>query len=374
MTLAKRSRTTAGYRHLAFGFGALTAVVLGAIVYVAFARARITITLAVRDVQTTFDVSVSETAATERALAGQYLTRTVSGTTTVVASGQHAVPAKAAGTVRITNTTSSPQPLAATTRLLSESGVLFRTLTRVDVPAKGSLEVSVEADEAGPTGEIGPQRFTIPGLRAANQQLIDGESFAAMTGGTVASGAVTPEDLTAAQTTLTTDLRSQAQAELQNLVEAGATVVVVNEQTHDLSTSQPDQVARELTLHALVYQPADLNVLIADELKASAPAGDHLVALGNAQPLIKLVSADAEEKTAIVSITANGQSTLDPSNPVIATTQLTNKTPAELERYGQTTNGIAAIAVSLSPFWSRRTPSQPARIDRVLELEVALDS
>lgn len=94
----------------------------------------------------------------------------------------------ATGTVTLVNETGAAQPLVATTRLLSEGGVLFRLRDRVTVPAGGTVEAAVYADQPGPSGDIGPSRFTIPGLSPALQASIYARSSSPMTGGVVYDG------------------------------------------------------------------------------------------------------------------------------------------------------------------------------------------
>ena len=95
---------------------------------------------------------------------------------------------KAAGTVTVMNTTSSARALVATTRFLSQDGVLFRLDRAVTIPAGGQADAPVTADQPGAPGDIGPGRFTIPGLSAALQQQIYGVSSEAMRGGVRYSG------------------------------------------------------------------------------------------------------------------------------------------------------------------------------------------
>ncbi len=82
---------------------------------------------------------------------------------------------KAQGTVVIYNEYStSPQPLVATTRLLTSDGRLFRIIEGVVVPGTtkigdetkpGVVEVGVVADESGEKYNIDPSKFTIPGFK-----------------------------------------------------------------------------------------------------------------------------------------------------------------------------------------------------------------
>lgn len=94
----------------------------------------------------------------------------------------------ARGTVRLVNTTGTAQTLVARTRLLSAGGELFRLDAPARVPAGGGVTAAVTADQAGAAGNVGPGRFTIPGLTASLQTQIYGESQEAMTGGVAYDG------------------------------------------------------------------------------------------------------------------------------------------------------------------------------------------
>jgi|GEM_PF-2889425 len=103
--------------------------------------------------------------------------------------------AQAIGTVTLYDTTSTSQPLVANTRLLSETGVLFRLKDAVTVPANGSVEAQVFADQPGASGNIEASRFTIPGLNSARQVEVYAQSQNAMTGGIAFVGVVDQADL-----------------------------------------------------------------------------------------------------------------------------------------------------------------------------------
>lgn len=98
------------------------------------------------------------------------------------------------GQIRLINKTVRSQALIATTRLLSEKGVLFRLKDRAFVPAGGEVAASVAADQPGPDGDAPPGRFTLPGLPASLQSQIYGQSDAAMTGGAAYAGAPLTQD------------------------------------------------------------------------------------------------------------------------------------------------------------------------------------
>ena len=84
---------------------------------------------------------------------------------------------RATGIVTLYNTFSAdPQPLVATTRLLSETGKVYRLTKSVVIPGKknengidtpGKIQVEVKADEPGETYNIEASRFTIPGFEGS---------------------------------------------------------------------------------------------------------------------------------------------------------------------------------------------------------------
>ena len=125
--------------------------------------------------------------------------------------------AVAMGMVTLHNDSQLDQALVATTRLLSPEGILFRLKNRVVVPAKGMIAVEVYADKEGRESEIGPAKFTIPGLNTAKQAAIYAVSDKPMIGGVRAVGIVTEEDLKLAEKELVVDLKKAGAEKLSVL-------------------------------------------------------------------------------------------------------------------------------------------------------------
>lgn len=157
------------------------------------------------------------------------------------ASGSAATTAgRASGKLRIVNTTAEDYTFVATTRCLTSEGVLFRLKKAAAIPANGSVETEVAADEPGPQGDIGPTKFTIPGLPTDLQAKIWAESDAPMTGGSGAQvKAVSAEDLAAAKASLLEKLRPEAEANLAAM--AAQTEFVLPEliDSRELSATAP---------------------------------------------------------------------------------------------------------------------------------------
>jgi hypothetical protein len=148
-----------------------------------------------------------------------------------LASGILSDGANSSGTITIINEQALDQPLVEETRFQTDSGLIFRLQDSVTVPAAsgdtpGTVDAFVVADTTdvnggavGASGNIGPTRFIIPGLREDTQSLVYAESYGDMSGGeTVVSALVTEDDLIAAREKLEAQLKEKALASLRKEV------------------------------------------------------------------------------------------------------------------------------------------------------------
>ncbi len=367
--IPRNAHTTRLYRLVALGFGLVACAVLGVVLVISFSRATVSITLAPSSVQTKFSVVIGPDTAADRALAGSYLTTSVTGEKTVESKTSGSVPAKAHGQIRILNTTSSPQPLAAGTRLLSADGVLFRTTRRLDVPANGSVEAEAEADQPGSQGEVGPGRFTLPGLRPANQEKIYGTSTEPMTGGTSTIATVSEADRAAAREALVTELIGQGLKELEATLgrtTAPIEVKLLSQQDTPLPSSDTALKLR-ITLEAVSVSSEALSNRIREELQKSAPAG-HVVTDVNAHS-ISLALISTSGTAATVAVTATGPAGLEPTDPQLQADRFAGKTKNEIDAWAAATSGIGRVDVLLTPRWASRTPSNPQRIRVIISTQ-----
>lgn len=164
------------YRRLAFFFIGLIAIVVLAMFYYSLIRVDITLFPA-SDVQTinkTVNLTDSTPIAAD-ALPSKFIQETVEYKQTFSASGQEQIAGEAtlAGQVVLINETGKDQPLRATTRLVTNSGILYRLQEYVNVPAGGRVTANVSADSIKVENAIvGQTKFTIPGLWAGLQEKI----------------------------------------------------------------------------------------------------------------------------------------------------------------------------------------------------------
>jgi len=139
---------------------------------------------------------------------------------------------KAQGEIRVYNNHSPPTPItlrAGTRFLSSENGKIFRSPEKIYLPAAkisqgkvvaSSVEVNVEAQEAGEDYNIGPSKFSLPGL-AGNPlyYTIYAESQSPITGGFIKEvKIVSSQDIANAQDSLFRILFREAKDSLKNKI------------------------------------------------------------------------------------------------------------------------------------------------------------
>ena len=183
-----------------------------------FARVTITVkpvveNLPIKDTQVFFNASAAEVNGATRTIPAEFLSFDGSASEDFDATGSDYVNQKATGRVRIYNTFSaSPQVLVATTRFLTDSGILFRLPKNITIPAAKKdtagvlvpqfIETDLIADKSGEKSNIeGEVKLRIPGFKGSPKY--DGFYGIAQSGfsrGSVGQGRViTSNDLTIAQ-------------------------------------------------------------------------------------------------------------------------------------------------------------------------------
>lgn len=188
----------------------------------------------------------------------------------------------AVGRATIINTTGRGYTFVATTRLLSKEGVLFRMVKTTSIPANGSVEVDVKADQPGAEGDIGPTTFTIPGLPVDQQKLITAKSDAAMTGGSgIGVKGVSQTDIDAAKTELSKRLRDEALDNFEVMLLAGERLNGDMVTSRELAATAPKvgtagetfPVSLSLRFTALLMPEKDVTPLLETAMVGVLPAG-----------------------------------------------------------------------------------------------------
>ncbi|MFC1662907.1 hypothetical protein ACFL04_01935 [Patescibacteria group bacterium] len=366
-------QTLKGHRNLALTFGLLTIFFVVIIVYFAFAKTTITLIPMPQPVTVIFPLTIQTTEEITEAndvISGQLLTVEAEASAEITdLKSEQTVEGKATGTVTIINNWTKSQPLAETTRLLTSDGILFRTNEFADVPAGGRVEVAVTADQAGATGDVGPTRFTIPGLWSGLHDQIYAESSQAMTGGELNQHVITNQDINNITNELIGQLKTNAQEDLESkLIEIDDRFILNNDMifadilTSNLSASVEDiadQLSGTATANviAVIINTTNLLGAIQEKLTLQLPPGEKIQDQDRDNYQIELESYDLDSQQATMVVQANGASTIDLNHDSFDPGRLTNMSRDEILLYLSDFNIIKSAEVDFSPFWVFRSPS-----------------
>jgi hypothetical protein len=152
----------------------------------------------------------------------------------VSASGKEAVSTQAKGKIFVyNNNTKGSQRLITNTRFETREGLIFRIKESIEIPAAtvdakgsvvpGKVDAGVFSDGTGEQYNIGPSRFTVPGLKGSDQyDSVYAESSVAFEGGFEGERYIIDEaELQTAQQELHVELRNNLLNQVKDKVPAG---------------------------------------------------------------------------------------------------------------------------------------------------------
>lgn len=368
------------YRRIAGVFIVAVVALLAVVILLSTTKAVVLVTPKVNTVQSSFLFDVVKEAASEGQIIGVITDQVFEQTKIfpVVSGEQKEVLDKAGGLVTIKNDSSKNQPLVATTRLLSSGGVLFRLDKGVNVPAGGSLETQVYADQVGSIGDIGPDQFTIPGLATSLQSQIYAESAVAMTGGKRLVSVVTQEELDINASQLQEEMEVFAKDQLRTLSKADwsgevFSVAVLSK----VSDTEPGQEKDEVTISlkikvAGVFFNADtLNGLASAKLYQELEDGfvfkdsdQNLYSSDPGEGSLVLEVIDANSQYGIAQMRANleKQAIVSNTHQLLQPELLVGKSAAEVKSFLVSAGLADDVSVWIFPPWIGKIP---AMVDHV---------
>lgn len=350
------------YKLIALTFLLITAILFGVILFLSSKRAVITIESDTSPVETRTSITVSESP-TATQVPGSIVTVSTSLSQSFSPTGNKEEEGIAEGTVTLTNETSAARTLIATTRLLSPEGVLFRLRDRVSVPANGTVEAEVYADQPGEASDIGPTKFTIPGLNESSQKVIYAESSEAMRGGVRTIGVLSSSDVKTAEATLKEALMEQAKAEL--LAEAPANTGSVFKELES-SFSSDVEIGEEVSEFTLtgtmtmagVFYNQDAVTNQAGEMLISRAVNEHeTIDPSGKAPSVVLENIDMESRTANIEVFVDGTASLNVSSEALAKETFFGMSKDEVRRHLLKLDHVRGVEVEFTPAWTLSVPS-----------------
>ncbi|HWA64359.1 MAG TPA: hypothetical protein VG866_00670 [Candidatus Paceibacterota bacterium] len=361
-------------------FAVAIIVVAGGVLYMTTGSAQVTVQPQSTPINLALNIIAGENIAAVDAagmkIPGQVFTVQKEVSQSAATTGQKDVAQKARGTITIYNETNAAQSLIATTRFTSADGHIFRTLTNVNVPAAknattpGAVDVQIIADKAGTDYNVAAGTFTIPAFQEKGDttkfQKIYGKSAAAMKGGTSGKAkVVTQSDYDTLKATLTDQLKSQVQDELDS--EANGLKVLGQS---DIQVAAPtvsaevDEAADTLTMTlkgtvtAVGFRESDIQSLIAGYVDAKN--GLH-VESDKISVTYSNDHYDPAAKNLAMTITVTGQAyaKIDAGQ---LTAQLLGKRDQDIKSYLENLPNITSANVILRPLWVRSIPKNSDKV------------
>lgn len=356
------------YQKIAFTFVGLAIILIAVVVYFAIGSAKIVITPKEEWVENTFEESIAE-AETEGAIQGDFTETIITDKQTFASTGQSAKSGKAIGKITIINNNSVSQQLVATTRFLSQDGILFRLKSGVTVPAKGKLDADVYADQEGAEYEISPAKFTIPGLSESMQKIVWGESSTQMQIPVVKGTSVTKEDIENANKSMAEALEQKVLESLNSQPKEGQEVVLDSEIIKEEISAKPGDAVKDFEIEITLKVTSlviDTNKLkdYAKEMLSQQIAADKVIAsIDESEFSYELVSIDTENLTGVIKIYIKGLAKIKLTDDLFDLSSVLGSSEQKtIERFSGF-NEVESVEVYFSPSWIKRMPRFESRIE-----------
>lgn len=378
-----------------FAFGlVLIVAVISVLFYLVVPKATVHIATKVKtesaDTEVTGDVNFAEIDYEKGTIPARVVSVTDEISKTYPTSGNRAISnQKAHGKINIYNEySSSPQPLVATTRFLSEDGKLFRLVSGVTVPGMdksgtetkpGIVEADVIADESGDGFNIGPAKFTIPGFKDSGSekyQKFYAKSESPMTGGGSGSSgetakALSQSDIDSAKSSIMADLNSDIRSKLKQSAGDGAVVlddaINLEEATYKISNSPGEvvdnfEIKAEMKGEALVFNDADIKDVVS---RIIAKANDGKFDADKSSVTLDYGKSETNPKLGYIIVKVHGTVRIMPNIDMENLKRgILGKNSDELEAYLSTYPDIEnAEVVYWPPFLSSKIPVYEKRVD-----------
>ena len=315
---------------------------------------------------------------------GQFFKKEKEKWETFQASGIDFEAKNARGVIRVYNAHTPPTPLTLrekTRFLSSEGGKIFRALKKIYLPpAKvingkvipSEVAVEVEAQEPGEDYNIGPSKFSVPGLAGtAFYYTIWGESEKNMEGGFKKEvKKITTQDIEEAKEKLKEDLYQLAKNSLKSQIPEDFVLVedaIFEEDSQISCFGKPEDRLSEfncqgkIKIKGLGFELADLKELATKLLLNKIPSvksfwPDSLKLNFSPQTLIP------EEGKMILNLEVEVE-TYTKISKVTLTSQIKGLSKTEIEKIvSESWPQVEKIEFKFWPFWIKKAPHNPERI------------
>jgi len=288
---------------------------------------------------------------------------------------------KARGTITVYNQySSSSQTLVKSTRFISKSGKIFKTIETIVIPGAqveqgqiipSSIDVAVEAAEPGKDYNIEPSSFTIPGFKGtAKYNGFYGKSSQPMTGGIVGKvRVVSEEDIQGAKDILSIELKEKAKKELEKRIPSDlkilkdATLEEIKESSSSVEANQPAEkftLKIKVAAKVLGFNEDDAISLINDNLKEKISKDKSLIPDSIE---LEYTTTDINLEKGTAGLTCQIKEDVAWKIDIEKIKQeLKGKSEANIRQYLISQPEIDSAKIIFWPFWVKKMPSKESKI------------
>lgn len=278
----------------------------------------------------------------------------------------------ATGTITLVNERDEDQPLLPNTQLLSDSGILFKTQERVNVPANSSVKVNIKAAEKGTSGNVGPTKFVIAKLWQNWQDLIYGESTEALTGGRVNDFVITKETIESAKESFAAQIAQDIAEELSPTLPESETITpesVIVEITDykpkvedgDIAETFDATITADVT--AVSFNKSLIQEVAEEKIQEQIAESKEIINLNQDSLTYTLSSVDAEKQSAVVAVSISAETMNKIPSKALEKENLVGRTAGDVNAYYKQFNEVGDVSVSFFPFWVQNIPANEGNID-----------
>jgi len=362
------------YRRIAISFVFLTIILLAIIFYFSFVRLTIVLIPSQERISNNLIIDIYNKAGDDmpqsKALVGAVESITISDEEIYSASGLEIIGEEVVGKVTIVNNYTKNQPLVASTRLLSPDNKLFRIKKTINVPAGGSVEVEVYADETKQEMAIGPTKFTIPGLWTGIQDKIYAQSQTQFSYVQQVKKYIEQSDIDMAVKDLKKRLLEKAAEEIGGSYKGYNEVIYnIDENTVNLDVDgkvgeEKDnfkvKVNAEVTIVAFFGE--NISNMAEEKLISIVPSYKELINFNSDEITYNLNDVNISQGVATVSAGFEGQMVIKEDAEIIDRNKIVGLTREQLEDYLGSFREIDGFEIKFSPSFVDKVPNLVDRI------------
>lgn len=340
------------------------------VLYFFLTRAVIVITPHVRQISTDFIVEVGSSVPGENSVFAdtRMESKIIEKTEKFMATGKKTIEpvlsGDTLGKILLVNKLDTPMDLVPKTRLLNDQGVLIRLKDRVTIPAGGTFEAVVYADDMNSFSILDIGKLRLPGLSTALQEKVYAENRVKISKEKRDIDVIEKQDLENAVVDLSTKMRQEAINDIKLMYSSDGPIVLavvteviektsnkpIGAEAVDFSTTVKMQVV------SVFLDKSELNTLIDTRLREALKVGERIEKLDFGAGKYVIEEYDLAKKTARINVHAVAQIKMDENHPILDKEKIIGANKKQVEIYFKSFDEVKDVRVMFTPFWVNRVP------------------